>query len=247
MSKQFKLRKAKELSFVEASSDYQADSYFHFSLASYNNAKNKNYGVLRLLNDEEIAPYDGFPRHPHQDVEIISYVVEGELTFKNSFSRKKGILGKGDVQAVTAGTGVWHSELNETEDPTRVIQIWLQPNMESLRTRYEFRQFKPSDRLNKLLHIVGNPSNKRMVPLHIEQDVNVFVSELTNKKTQLSFSLKAGRQAYINNFEGSLIVKDIATLEERDSMTITGPATLEFKLEKDHAHFIIVEMYKPRS
>ena len=247
MSIQYKLLKAKELTFVEANSDHQANSYFHFSPASYHNAKNENYGVLRLLNDDEIAPYDGFPRHPHQDVEIISYVVVGELTFKNSSSRKKAVLGKGGVQAITAGTGVWHSELNETEDPLRVIQIWLQPNRENLRTRYEFKQFQPSDRLNKLLHIVGNASNKRRVPLHIEQDVNVFVSELTNNKTQLRFSLKAGRQAYINNFEGSLTVKDIATLEERDSMTITGPATLEFKQEKDHAHFVIVEMYKPRS
>lgn len=246
MSKEYKIIRAEKLDFVEANSDHPANTYFHLPIASYYNPKNINFGPMRVLNDDEIAPFDGFDRHPHINVEIMSYVIEGELFTKNSSTRKKVELEKGDVQTVSAGTGVYHSEMNQTDDPTRVLQIWFHPEQENKKTRCDYKKFNAKDRTNKLHHIVGNPSNKRNVPLYLEQDINVFVSELTHKKASVSFALKPGRQAYITNMEGSVTIKGFETLDMRDSMTIVGPAKLEFVAETNNAHFAIVEMFKPR-
>ena len=116
------------------------------------------------------------------------------------------------------------------------------PPANGLPVRYENHQFTPEQRENTLLQIVGNASNKEQVPLHLNQDVNLYVSELTDESTRVSFTLEPGRQAYINNFEGGVAVKDVAKLEERDSLEVVGPAELEFSLAGDTAHFIIIEM-----
>lgn len=96
--------------------------------------------------------------------------------------------------------------------------------------------------MNQLLRIVGNTSNKDEVPLHLNQDVNFYVSEITNKDAKVSHMVKEGCQAYVNNFEGSVKIKGLATLDERDSMEVVGPAELEFTPTGENAHFIIIEM-----
>ncbi len=246
MSNNFKIRKASSLEFLDSHKEHPANTYFHFPMASYHNPKNVNFGVLRVLNDDTIEPYDGFDRHPHIDVEIVSYVVSGELTHKDSSTRKTNVLTTGHVQTMTAGTGVYHSELNEHDGETRVIQVWFHPNRSDHKTRYNLKKYNPKDRQNKLLHIVGNPSNKRNVGLHVEQDINIFVCEFTKGNTTISFSLKEGRQAYITNLDGELDIKGFEKLGERDGIEIMGPATLEFKASTTHAHFMVVEMFKPK-
>lgn len=246
MSKDYKVIKAESLEFVESNREHPANTYFHLPIASYHNPKNINFGVMRVLNDDEIAPFDGFDRHPHINVEIVSYVIDGVLSSKNSSTRKKVELEKGDVQTVSAGTGVYHSEVNETDDPARILQIWFHPSREDMKTRCDYQKFDAKDRINKLQHIVGNPSNKRNVPLHLEQDINVFVSELPHQKSSVSFSLKPGRQAYITVLDGNLMIKGFETLDMRDSMTIVGPAKLDFVADSNNTHFAVIEMFKPR-
>ncbi len=111
-----------------------------------------------------------------------------------------------------------------------------------LPVRYENHKFNPEERYNQLLQIVGNPSNNERVPLHLNQDINMFVSELTETEALVNYTLEPGRQAYINNFEGSVDIDGHATLSERDSLEIVGPAELQFSATEAHAHFIIIEM-----
>ncbi len=242
MPKHYRKIDAEQLHYLPASDCHPADSYFHFSFANYFDRNNMNYGVLRVLNDDDVIPGGGFPQHPHQDMEIVSYVVKGELTHWDNATDVEDALGRGHVQTVTAGSGVVHSELNQHDDRTRFLQIWILPPEKGLPVRYENHKFSPEQRNNKLLQIVGNTSNKDQVPLHLNQDINFFVSEITDKAAMVPFSLEAGRQAYINNFEGGVSIKGLPTLDERDSMEVVGPAELEFSSASEDAHFIIIEM-----
>lgn len=246
MPKHFKKIDAGNLHYLPASNYHPADTYFHFSFANYYDPENMNFGVLRVLNDDDVKPHDGFGKHPHQNMEIVSYLVKGELTHWDSATDVDDPLLRGHVQAITAGDGVWHSELNKHDGWTRFLQIWILPPAEGLPLRYENHKFEPEERLNKLLQIVGNLSNKDEVPLHLNQDINMFVSELTDSDAKITYTVKEGRQAYINNFEGSVKVKDVATLDMRDSLEVVGPAELEFTLAGDQAHFIIIEMAESR-
>jgi redox-sensitive bicupin YhaK (pirin superfamily) len=233
---------AQSLHYLPASAMHPADTFFHFSFANYYNPENTNFGVLRVLNDDDVRAYSGFDKHPHRHMEIVSYVVSGELTHWDSATDVEDTLQRGHVQTVTAGRGVWHSEMNNHGENTRFLQIWILPPAGNLPVRYENRKFDASDRLNKLLHIVGNPANRDAVPLHLNQDVNFYVSEMTDADARVSFSLETGRQAYVNNFEGSVDIDGIASLGERDSLEIVGPAELTFSLTDKQAHFIIIEM-----
>ncbi len=242
MPKHYRKLDAGNLHYLPASPNHPADTYFHFSFANYYNPENMHFGVLRVLNDDDVKPHDGFDVHPHKDMEIVSYIVKGKLTHWDNATNVNDTLERGHVQTVTAGNGVWHSELNQQDEWNRFLQIWIMPPARGLPVRYQNHRFSPEDRQNKLLHIVGNLDNRDDVPLHLNQDINFYVSEITDAKAEVSCSIKSGRQAYVNNFEGSVEVKDIATLDERDSLEITGPAELTFSLNGEMAHFIIIEM-----
>jgi redox-sensitive bicupin YhaK (pirin superfamily) len=242
MAKHFRKIPASDLHYLPASQMHPANTYFHFSFANYHNPNNMNFGVLRVLNDDDVKPHDGFGQHPHRDMEIVSYIVKGELTHWDNATDAPETLGRGNVQIVTAGTGVWHSELNKHDGWTRFLQIWILPPKYDLPVRYENHDFQPEQRDNKLLHIVGNLSNKDQVPLHLNQDVNLYVSELTDSNAKVTFQLNEGRQVYINNIEGSVTVNEDTRLDERDSLEVIGPAELVFTLAGSTAHFILIEM-----
>jgi len=233
---------AQALHYLPASVRHPADTYFHFSFAGYYNPDNMQFGVLRVLNDDEVRARDGFGRHPHRDMEIVSYVVKGQLTHWDSATGVEDTLQRGHVQTVTAGDGVWHSEMNLRDETCRFLQIWILPPADGLPVRYGNHKFAPQERLNRLLQIVGNPGNREQVALHLNQDVNLYVSELTDLDAKVTFSLKAGRQAYINNIEGAVDIAGLATLHERDALEVVGPAELSFSLADEQAHFILIEM-----
>jgi quercetin 2,3-dioxygenase len=195
-----------------------------------------------VLNDDSVLPHDGFDRHPHRNMEIVSYVVSGQLTHWDSATQVEDTLSRGDVQIVTAGTGVSNSELNHGDERCRFLQIWILPPAIGLPVRYANRKFDPAARRNTLLHIVGNPGNQDQVSLHLNQDVNLYVSELTAPGASVSLSLAAGRQAYVNNIEGRVAIGGLTELGERDALEIVGPAELEFSLAGENAHFIVIEM-----
>ncbi|GAD88683.1 putative pirin-related protein [Vibrio halioticoli NBRC 102217] len=247
MNTHFTLTKKSDLYYMPSSNQHPANTYFHFSFANYYDPNRMNFGALRVFNDDDVKPHSGFERHPHRDMEIVSYIIHGQLTHWDSVTKKEQIIGRGHVQAISAGAGVWHSELNKHNEWVRFLQIWVTPNNTAGPVRYNHHQFELADRENKLLHIVGNPDNKDASPLYINSDVNVYVSEITNKQTQVEFELKAGRQAYISNIEGAVHVEGYPSLQEQDTLELSQAGKLKFTLKDDHAHFIIIEMAQPKN
>jgi redox-sensitive bicupin YhaK (pirin superfamily) len=243
---QFKKINAEDLHYLEASDMHPANTYFHFSFANYYDPKNMNFGVLRVINDDNVKPNSGFGTHPHRDMEIFSYIVAGKLTHRDSAGNHE-VLSRGHVQYISAGTGVTHSELNEQNDWCRFLQIWILPEAKNLPVRYDLHKFSFEDRNNKLFQIISGSKNKDLALLYICQDINVYVSELTVKDKSVSFILNEGRQAYIFCFEGSININQYPSLKERDSLKIYGQANMEFTLTSDKAHFIIIEMQQEKS
>jgi hypothetical protein len=228
---------------MEASNMHPANTYFHFSFANYYDPEKMNFGALRVINDDKVKPNSGFDTHPHQNMEIFSYVVEGNLTHRDSAGNHE-VLGRGHVQTVTAGTGLTHSEMNERNDWCRFLQIWVTPQEYNTPIKYELHKYTLEERHNKLLHIVSGTNSGSPAPLGIGQDFNAYVSELTDKNKRVSFSLDDDRQAYIFCFEGSVDIDGYPTLNENDSLQVIDEANLEFSLASEAVHFIILEMKK---
>lgn len=212
-------------------------SKFHFSFAEYYNPNNMGFGVLRVINDDLINPNTGFDTHPHQNMEIISYVVKGELTHVDSMGNK-GNLKRGDVQYMSAGTGAYHSEHNLGEEVARFLQIWILPDKEGHKPNYGEYKFEWNDRKNKWLHMVS--SNQGEAVIKVNQDVNIFTLEL-DERNEIDYCVKADRQAYLVQIEGKSNINGII-LNEREAMEIVEE---DIKIKADVlSNFIIVEMKK---
>lgn len=212
-------------------------SKFHFSFAQYYNPNNMGFGVLRVINDDLINPSTGFDTHPHKDMEIISYVVKGELTHGDSMGNK-GELKRGDVQYMSAGTGVYHSEFNLGKQVARFLQIWILPDKNGHKPNYGEYKFEWNDRKNKWLHMVS--SNEGNAFIKVNQDVNIFTLEL-EENNEINYSVKPDRQAYIVQIEGKSNINGII-LNERDAMEIVCE---DIKIKTEIlSHFIVVEMRK---
>lgn len=210
-------------------------SIFHFSFAEYYNPENIHFGPLRVLNDDLVKPGTGFDTHPHRDMEIISYVVQGHLTHADSMGNSK-TLKRGDFQYMSAGTGILHSEHNRNDDLLRFLQIWIIPEKGGLTPRYGDKTLPWEDRLNKLMHIVSK--NGGGAPIEIYQDANIYVSFIEKGKS-VDFNVGNGRGAYFVTIEGEADLNG-SVIPERDAAEITDE-NLKITALKD-SHVIILEM-----
>lgn len=210
---------------------------FHFSFAEYFKPTNINFGVLRVLNDEVMKSGGGFDTHPHNDMEIITYIVKGELTHGDSMGNSSTIE-KGHMQYMSAGTGVYHSEFNRSNEDLRILQIWIIPDQKGYRPNYGEYRFNWSDRINNWLHMVSGTSKD--VPINIHQDINMYTTYL-EKDREISFEINKGRQAYLVQIEGKSQINDV-NLNEEDALEIIEE-DIEIKAE-ENSHFIIIEMKK---
>mmetsp|Transcript_31513 Transcript_31513/g.92427 ORF Transcript_31513/g.92427 Transcript_31513/m.92427 type:complete len:325 (+) Transcript_31513:109-1083(+) len=196
-------------------------SRFHFSFAEYSSRHNQDFGVLRVMNDDLVQPNRGFGTHPHRDMEIITYIVEGELTHKDSMGTEE-TLGRGSIQFMTAGTGVRHSEHNLNKDkPLRFIQTWITPSGYGLTPNYGSCSGNASERKGKLQHLVSNamdPSTK--TPVEINQDCDAFAAELAMGES-VELDIPGGRMAYLLCMEGGVKLSDEAELKRHDAAEIT--------------------------
>jgi len=230
---------------------YWLESRFHFSFAGYYDKSRMNFGVLRVLNDDLVQPSEGFSTHPHNNMEIISYVVDGGLTHQDSMGTKETLY-RGSVQYMSAGTGVTHSEYNDSaSDILRFLQIWIVPDKRGHIPRYGSKVFTLADRLNKIQHLVGNEQDptrpETVIPIH--QDANIFVSELEERK-HVTFTLKPSRQIYGVCIEGSLLFNTASDGSEklamRDGVKIrnegTTPVDIDISSEDSKGHFLMIEM-----
>ncbi|MGG7078976.1 pirin family protein [Clostridium sardiniense] len=212
-------------------------SSFHFSFAEYFNIDNMHFGPLRVLNDDLIEPGTGFGTHPHENMEIVTYIVSGELTHGDSMGNKR-TLSRGNMQYMSAGTGVYHSEHNLSDDMLRLLQIWIIPDKQGLKPQYGDFEFNFDDRRNKFLHMVS--SMKGNAPIKINQDVNIYTLFLEKEK-EIDFKVEAGRQAYLVQIEGDSIINSIE-INEKDAMEIIEE---DISIDaKTDSHFIVIEMKK---
>jgi redox-sensitive bicupin YhaK (pirin superfamily) len=212
-------------------------SIFHFSFAEYYNPKNINFGVLRVINDDLIEAGTGFDTHPHRDMEIISYVVEGQLTHGDSMGNKR-TLSRGHVQYMSAGTGILHSEYNLSNKLSRFLQIWILPDKKGHAPNYGDYMFDWEERKNRWFHIVS--SKVGTAPIKINQDVNFYVLEL-DKDSEIEFQVLEGRQAYLVQIEGSSYINN-ERLKARDAVEI-AEENIKITAEET-SHYLIIEMKK---
>ena len=217
-------------------------SRFHFSFAEYFNHRNSNFGVLRVMNDDLVQRHRGFGTHPHSNMEIITYIVEGKLTHQDSMGTAE-TLGRGSIQFMTAGWGVQHSEFNHGDKPLRFIQTWIKPTQTNLQPNYgscigDSKEAIDS-RKNKLHHLVSNAksSDKKLTPVHVNQDVDAHASEIELGQTAVH-ELPTGRQAYLLCVEGGIKVNG-EQLERHDACEIQGladaPTTVTIEATKTDA------------
>ena len=213
------------------------ETTYHVSFADYYNEANINFGVLRVLNDDIIAPHTGFETHPHKDMEIITYVIEGELTHKDSMGNV-GVLKRGQMQYMSAGTGITHSEYNNTDIPLRLLQIWIVPDKRGHQPTYGEYHFDWEARHNQWLHMVSDIHED--APITINQDVNIYTI-LLDEGNIADINVAFGRQAYLMQIEGFSTVNEIA-LKEKDALEIIED---NIHIEATHtSHFIVIDMPK---
>ena len=215
------------------------ESRFHFSFAEYRNPENINFGVLRVLNDDIIHAQGGFGTHPHKDMEIITYIVKGEITHKDSMGNAES-LGRGEVQYMSAGGGITHSEYNRTDEDLRLLQLWIIPPKKSLPKLYGSHRYKEEERKNKLLHVVSSIQGDAKVKIH--QDIDIYVSEIT-KDESINYKIKEGNQVYFVQIEGASKVNKIE-LNDGDAMEVREEKMLDIQTDKK-SHFLFIVMPKP--
>jgi len=220
-------------------------SRFHFSFAEYNSYKNQGFGVMRVMNDDLVQPARGFGTHPHRNMEIATYIVNGTLSHKDSMGSAES-LGAGGVQFMTAGSGVSHSEHNlDPTTPLRFIQIWIKPRTMNLKPNYGSMTGDATARRNQWQHVVSDVQSASPTPVKLNQDTNIFVTEIDDGKT-LELNLKEGRQAYVLCISGkdvnvSADGSGLDSLQGYDAAEAIGPAKLQF-VGSGNTHLLVVEM-----
>jgi redox-sensitive bicupin YhaK (pirin superfamily) len=213
-------------------------SRFHFSFAEYRDFNNMNFGVLRVLNDDCIEANSGFDMHPHQDMEIVTYIIDGELTHADSMGNKETLYA-GQVQYMSAGTGVFHSEHNMGNKQLKLFQIWILPPQKKLAPIYGSYRYTKEQRKDKLLNIVSSHNGDAKIKLY--QDVNFYVSQ-AKKGTVFEIKLKEDRQIYFAQIDGVTSINEIV-LNAKDAMKIFDEKDLTIKALED-THFLYIEMKK---
>ena len=198
-------------------------AYWLFSFDRYYDPNNVTFGPLRVFNHDTVAGGGGFPTHPHREMEIVTYVLEGALRHKDS-TGGAGLIRAGEVQRMTAGTGVAHSEFNPSEEePTKLLQMWVLPERAGLTPSYEQRRFTPEHRAGALLPIASGQDAPGAVKIH--QDATFYVSRLRSGD-RVAHELKPGRRAFFYVIEGEVTLNK-ERLSAGDQARVTDVAELD--------------------
>jgi redox-sensitive bicupin YhaK (pirin superfamily) len=213
------------------------DTYHTFSFDQYYDAAHTHFRTLRVINEDRVAPGKGFPTHSHRDMEIITYILSGSLEHRDSMGNGS-VIRPGDVQRMTAGTGVAHSEFNPDEsEPVHLLQIWIMPNARNLAPGYEQKFFGEAERQNKLRLITSPEGSDGSVK--INQDARVYVS-IVEPDAQLTHSLKKNRYAWLQVARGSVSINDME-LNQGDGAAIHRENKLAIRA-KDRAELLLFDL-----
>ncbi|MCX2863154.1 pirin family protein [Paucibacter sp. PLA-PC-4] len=204
-------------------------SFHSFSFADYYNPERMGFGALRVINEDRIAPGTGFGTHGHRDMEIISYVLDGELAHKDSMGNGEkggahaGVIKPGDVQRMSAGTGVMHSEFNNAQGrQTHFLQIWIMPDQRGVAPSYQQLHFPAEDKRGRLRLVASNDGAEGSVSIHA--DARLYAG-LFNGDESAELTLAPGRLAYVHLVRGSLLVNG-QTLAGGDALKLAGTERL---------------------
>lgn len=213
------------------------DSRLSFSFADFHDPDYMGFRALRVINDDLFAPGQGFPTHPHQDMEIVTYVIDGAVEHKDSVG-SAGIIAAGDVQRMSAGTGIRHSEYNPSDKvPLRLLQIWILPDREGLAPGYEQQTFRRQDKSNALKLLVSPDGRDGSLTIH--QDVELYASILEPGET-LTHALKPGRHAWLQVASGSISANG-QTLAKGDGAAVSGETQLNLAATST-AEFLLFDL-----
>jgi len=203
-------------------------SFHTFSFADYYDPRHMGFRALRVINDDRVAPGAGFPTHPHRDMEIVSYVVDGELEHRDSLGHGS-VIRPGDIQRMSAGTGVRHSEFNPSqEQAVRFLQIWILPREAGGAPGYEQRHFDEDTRRGRLRLVAS--ADGRDGSLSVRQDVELYAS-LLDAGQRLRHPLRPGRHAWLQVVNGELTTGEL-TLREGDGLALSDERELELEARR---------------
>lgn len=197
---------------------------WHFSFGSYYDPNNVQFGPLRVFNNDVIQPAKGFGQHPHDNMEILTYVIDGAVEHRDS-TGGHGIIHPGEIQRMSAGKGVVHSEFNALSDKsTELVQIWIMPEKRNVQPSYEQKQFTQEERTGKLLPIASPDASNGTV--FVGQDVTMYVSRLEGAAS-VTHELAPGRRAYVFIIDGETELNGEA-LQRGDSVKVEDVGSLKF-------------------
>lgn len=207
------------------------DSYHTFSFADYYDPKFMGFRSLRVINEDQIAAKRGFGTHSHRDMEIITYVLEGALEHQDSMGNRS-VMRPGEVQRMTAGTGVSHSEYNHSDrETTHLLQIWILPETQGLEPSYEQKAYSDAEKRGKLRLIASQDGRDGSVKVH--QDLNLYATVL-GEGEQVNFSVKGDRQVWVQVARGSVMLNgqplaqgDAAAVSQETRLDLTGKEPAE--------------------
>jgi redox-sensitive bicupin YhaK (pirin superfamily) len=206
-----------------------------FSFGDYYDPKHNNFLHLRVINEDFVDPGQGFGSHPHRDMEIITYIVEGELEHKDSMGTGS-VIKRGDIQAMSAGTGVFHSEFNPSKTKAvHLLQIWVLPEKKDLKPEYQQKHFSDSEKKNKLCELIGDGESS----IKVHQDVKLFASLLDKNKTA-EYRLASGRFGWLQVISGSIDLNGVILLEG-DAAAVSKETLLSIEA-KELTEFLLFDL-----
>jgi quercetin 2,3-dioxygenase len=214
------------------------DSRHSFSFGHYHDPRHMGFGPLRVINEDRVAPGGGFPTHPHSDMEIISYVLEGGLEHKDSLGTGS-VIRPGDVQRMSAGSGIRHSEFNASEkEPVHFLQIWIIPEKRGIAPSYEQKSFSEQEKRGKLRLVGSRDGREGSVTIH--QDVNLYAA-LLDEGDAVSHTIRAGRAGWVQVARGSVTVNGEA-LRAGDGLAVEEPGALKIIGASKDADVLLFDM-----
>ena len=204
-------------------------TYHSFSFADYFDREYMSFGSLRVINEDFVQAGKGFGTHPHRDMEIITYILEGQLAHKDSMGNGS-VISRGDVQRMSAGTGVTHSEYNASQtEAVHLLQIWILSALNGIKPSYEQKYFSDAEKTGKLRLVVSPDGRDGSVTIH--QDAYMYAGLLSQGK-ELRHTLASGRRAYLQLVRGALTVNS-ERLEDGDGAKVTGEKTIMLSAAED--------------
>ena len=213
------------------------NSYHSFSFGNYHNPERMHFGALRVLNDDSVQQGMGFSKHPHENMEIVSIPLYGDLHHKDSTGRDE-IIRQHDVQIMSAGSGIAHSETNANNDKeVKFLQLWVLPKEKDIEPRYEQKTFRPEDRLNKVLTVVA-PDDAKAV--HINQDAWFSLANVSKGFNTTYQIHKEGNGVYAFILNGNVTINDQA-LESRDGFGIWETRSITLQADTD-AEILLIDV-----